>query len=286
MPGPNPNDPPMTNNPPKVGLQILLLAVTLLTTIWAGALHLGIDLLQQPSAWIAGLPYALALLAVLGVHEMGHYLMARRRGVEVSLPYFIPAPSSLGTFGAFIRISGTIPTRATYFDVGIAGPLAGLVIALGALYFGLRWEQTMMAAGHGLVPASSLLLAGIYHLALHGDVTTAVQVGPVAYAGWLGLIVTALNLLPVGQLDGGHIAYAMLGRTLARRVSIGFVVALVAGGLLLRSHLWIWGLIAWLLAGTDHPPAVDDQAPVGMGRKLLGAGALVLLMAILIPLPR
>ena len=111
----------------------LLLVATLLTTTWAGALHQGVNLLTRPGEWMRGLPYSLALLAVLGVHEMGHYFMARRRNVDVSLPYFIPAPIWLGTFGAFIKMRGPIRNRASYFDVGIAGPLAGLVVALAAI---------------------------------------------------------------------------------------------------------------------------------------------------------
>ena len=192
-----------------------LFVATLLTTTWAGASHRGVDVLKRPSEWMVGFPYALALLTILGIHEMGHYLVARRRGVAVSLPYFIPVPSYLGTFGAFIRMEGSVRDRAAYFDVAIAGPLAGLVAAVVALWVGLPGS----AAGpeHGMVPDSSLLFAGVYRLVTGSLPAGSVQLGAVAFAGWLGLIVTALNLAPVEQLDGGHIAYALLGRRGASR---------------------------------------------------------------------
>lgn len=266
-------------------LQLVLLGATLLTTIRAGALHQGQNLLKTPAAWPLGLPYALALLAILAVHEMGHYVMARRRRVRASLPYFIPAPIWLGTFGAFIRLDGPVRNRAAYFDVGIAGPLAGLLVALAALFFGFRYETAVMAHDHGLWPGSSLLMAGVFTLAGGADLSAPLQLGPVGFAGWLGLIVTGLNLLPVGQLDGGHVAYAVLGRRVARRVSFAFIGLLVVGGLLAGSHLWMWGLFAWLIAGTEHPPAGDDETGVGNARILLSFLGAVVLLLILIPVP-
>lgn len=263
----------------------VLLLATLATTTWAGALHQGINILTRPGEWTRGLPYALALLAVLGVHEMGHYLMARRRGVHVSLPYFIPAPFWLGTFGAFIKMRGPIRDRATYFDVGIAGPLAGLVVAIAAMYLGMLFERPTAVAGHGLSPASSYLFALVHLLTGGTDLAAPVELGPVAFAGWLGLFVTALNLMPVGQLDGGHIAYAVLGPAAARRLSLGVVLLLVGGGLVLGSLLLMWGLVVWLIAGLGHPPAADMAAPPGRVRALLAALSAVLLLAILLPLP-
>ncbi len=211
--------------------------------------------------------------------------MARRLGVRVSLPYFIPAPIWLGTFGAFIKMGGPIRTRSSYFDVGIAGPLAGLVVALAALYFGMILERPDLASGQGLAPASSYLFAGIYRLAGGSDITATVQLGPIAFAGWLGLMVTALNLAPVGQLDGGHIAYGALGPRVARRLSFIVIALLVGGWLLLGSHFWTWGLLIWWIAGTTHPPAVYDYIPLSGRRKLLAAATLVLLLAILLPVP-
>lgn len=263
-----------------------LFLATLATSTWAGALHQGVNLLAEPSRWPAGLPYALALLAILGIHELGHYVVAKRSGVRVSLPYFIPAPIWLGTFGAFIRMDGPIRNRSSYFDVGIAGPLAGLVVALAAFFFGLVLEPPEAAMGHGLTPASSYLFAGIYRLAGGADPSATVQLGPVAFAGWLGLMITALNLLPVGQLDGGHVAYGVLGPRSANSLSVIVVGLLVVGGLLARSHLLMWGLFVWFVAGTTHPVARDEATPVGGGRVVLALGALALLLSILLPVAR
>ena len=267
----------------RPGLSALLLLATLGTTVWAGATYHGMEPGGQASQWLAGLPYALALLTILGIHEMGHYLMARRRGVPVSPPYFIPAPGFLGTFGAFIRMGGPIRTRAEYFDVAVAGPLAGLIVALLAVYTGVALGSPSF--GHGMAPNSSALFYGVYLLA--GGEPTAAQValGPVGFAGWLGLVVTALNLAPVGQLDGGHIAYAVLGRRRAAGLSAAVFGLLIAGGLLYSPHWLMWALIVWVISGAGHPPARNELLPVGNGRIAVAALAFVLLLAIVLPWP-
>lgn len=261
----------------------LLLGATLLTTTWAGALHRGVNLLQEPARWTVGLPYAVALVVILGIHEMGHYLVARRRGVSVSLPYFIPVPTYLGTFGAFIRMAGPVPDRAAYFDVAIAGPLAGLVAAIIALLVGL--PGSIVATAHGVAPSSSLLLAGLYRVVNGALPQGPVQLGAIAFAGWLGLIVTALNLIPVGQLDGGHIAYALFGRRGAARLGQVIVGLLLIGGLLYWPHLVMWAVFIWLFAGLGHPPAQDEANPLSRGRKGLAVVTLALLLAIVVPWP-
>lgn len=168
--------------------------------------------------------------------------------------------------------------------MGIAGPLAGLVVAIAAMYLGMLFERPTAVAGHGLSPASYLF--ALVHLLTGGtDLGAPVELGPVAFAGWLGLFVTALNLMPVGQLDGGHIAYAVLGPAAARRLSVGVVLLLVGGGLVLGSHLLMWGLVVWLIAGLGHPPAADMAAPPGRSRALLAALSALLLLAILLPVP-
>jgi membrane-associated protease RseP (regulator of RpoE activity) len=262
---------------------ILLLGATLATTVWAGAFHLGIDLLARPGRWTAGAPYALALLTILCIHEMGHYFVARRRGIDVSLPYFLPAPGYLGTFGAFIRMQGIVRDRASYFDVAVAGPLAGFVAALVALVIGLRGEA---AAPHGgVVPASSALFAGVYSLVTDGSLRESVVLGPLAFAGYLGFVVTALNLAPIGQLDGGHIAYALLGRRRAEILATTIIASMAIVGFLYARHWLMWALIAWLIAGRSHPAALDEARPVGAGRALLGGLAALILLAIVLPWP-
>ena len=263
--------------------QLLLLLLTLATTTWAGALHQGVNLFAEPARWPLGIPYALALMGILGIHELGHYVVARRRGVHVTLPYFIPAPVYLGTFGAFIRMRGIVRNRSTYFDIAVAGPLAGLAAAIVALAVGLPGEIT--GAHGGMQPASSALFAGLYLLAVGGSPHDPVVLGPIAFAGWLGLVVTALNLIPLGQLDGGHIAYAVLGRRRAAVLGKVVLALMVAAGVLYSRHWLLWALIAWLVAGQGHLRAVDDDAPVGRGRMLLGWGTLALLLAIVLPWP-
>lgn len=262
---------------------LLLFVATIATTSWAGAAHLGVNLLDEPGRWRMGAPYAGALLAILGVHELGHYIVGRRRGIQVSLPYFIPAPVYLGTFGAFIQMRGPVRDRATYFDVAIAGPLAGLVVAIIALALGLGAPAT--APHGGLVPASSALFAGIYKLVGGGLLSQRIVLGPLAFAGYLGLVITALNLAPIGQLDGGHVAYALLGRRRAAVLATTVIWLLVVAGVFVSRHYLMWALIAWFVAGSSHPRAVDEAAPIGKGRVLLGWAALVLLLAIIIPVP-
>jgi membrane-associated protease RseP (regulator of RpoE activity) len=173
--------------------------------------------------------------------------------------------------------------RAAYFDVAVAGPLAGLVAAVIALFIGLPGEAAEPA--HGMAPSASLLMAGIYRIAAGSPPKGPVQLGAVAFAGWLGLVVTALNLVPVGQLDGGHLAYAVFGRRGADLLGKLIVGLLLVGGLLYNRHLLMWALIIWLFAGVGHPPAEDDVTPLSPGRKALAALTLLLLIGIVVPWP-
>ena len=262
---------------------VLLLVATLVTTTWAGAAHVGIDLIAQPRRWPVGLPYSLALLAILGIHELGHYIVGRRRGIEVTPPYFIPAPTFLGTFGAFIQMRGEVRDRASYFDVAIAGPLAGLIAAVVAILVGLAGQATVTHGG--MVPASSALFAGLYTLAGGTAPRQPVLLGPLAFAGYLGLLITALNLAPIGQLDGGHIAYGLLGARRAKLLANVVIALMVIGGLVYSGHWLMWAIIAWIVAGTGHPRAVDEDAGIGPIRVALGSAALAILVAIVAPWP-
>lgn len=268
-------------------VNILLFLATAATTVWAGALHQGVNLLRDPAQFMAGVPYALALLGILAVHEFGHYFMGKRYGVDVTLPYFIPVPMGLGTFGAFIQIKSLIKSRRAVFDIGIAGPLAGLAVALPALYFGLQDAAAMPAGSSmGVHAGSSILLALMYQLANGGDAGAAViRLSPVAFAGWIGLFITALNLLPVGQLDGGHIAYGLFGQRRARRISVGALLLMLALGLTVWPGLLMWAFLIALIAGFSHLPALDDVTPPDAKRFVLGAVALALLLLIVVPLP-
>lgn len=274
-------------------LHLLLLLLTLATTTWAGALHAGVDLLREPGRFTAGLPYSLTLLLILGAHELGHYFAARAHGMRVTLPYFIPVPFGLGTFGAFIRLKSPAQDRRALFDMAVAGPLAGLVFALPALWVGLQ-HSTVLPPGEppsgmhgGAGVGSSVLLALTAKLAL-GDALAEghrLLLHPLAFAGWLGLLVTALNLLPIGQLDGGHIADAMLGRVRGAALGTAALFALVFLGLFVWSGLLTWALIVYFLAGGKGMPPLNGITRLDAGRFALGVFAFALLFLILAPVP-
>lgn len=283
--GPAPATATRSNRATRPYVNLILLGATLVTTTWAGALHAGTDLLAQPGRWLDGVPYALALLLILGIHEMGHYLLGRMRRVDVSLPYFIPAPFFLGTFGAFIRMRGEVRDRNAYFDIGVAGPLAGVVVAVVAVLVGVSSGTTGGVGNHGMVPDSSLLFGALYRMAGGANPDAPVSLGPVAFAGWLGLLITALNLIPVGQLDGGHVTYAVLGRAWSRvvgRIAIGTMLVL---GLLFSYHWLMWGLFVWVLAGTDHAPSRNELTRLTGGRAAVAGVTLLLFLSIILPWP-
>jgi len=270
----------------RLGVPLLLLVATLITTTWAGALHQGVDLWQEPARFAVGLPYSLALMAILLIHELGHYVAGRLHGINVTLPYFIPVPMGLGTFGAFIQIRGAIADRRKLFDVGVAGPLAGLVIALPALYFGLKGAEAV-PAGPGVNLSGSVLLAWLYSVT-NGSLVRpdhVVALTPLGFAGWLGLLVTALNLIPVGQLDGGHVAYALFGRRRAENLGWVAFFLLLALGIFYWSGWLTWAILIFFLGGVKHEPALNELPAPGWERRAIGAFAFVLLFLIMAPVP-
>jgi membrane-associated protease RseP (regulator of RpoE activity) len=284
---------PIVVEKPKWRVHLLLFLLTLLTTTWAGALHAGVNLLQEPGRIAVGFPYSLGLMLILGAHELGHYFTARRHGIWVTPPYFIPAPFALGTFGAFIRIKSLSPDRRATFDVAVAGPLAGLVFAIPALLIGLRQsrmviESTSPEIVHtGMQIGSSFLMAIMAKLALGASTLAGHRLilHPLAFAGWLGLLVTALNLLPIGQLDGGHIAHAMFGARRGHAISVGGLMTLFALALFVWPGLMMWALVVWFIAGDRDAPPLNDVTPLNTGRRVLGWLVFVILAAILIPVP-
>ncbi len=241
---PQPASPPL----PKVRTNILLFAATVLTTMMAGALHKGVDPFASIWNLLQGLPFSAALLSILLAHEMGHYLTSRAHKVQASLPYFIPMPTFIGTMGAIIRMRTVVRDRRVLFDIGIAGPLAGMVVAIPVTIIGLLYSQVIDISSPtaGITLGDSLLFSAFTRL-IFGSLpeTKTVLLHPVAFAGWLGFFVTSLNLIPIGQLDGGHVAYGMLGprhRTLSR----GFFFCLLLWGLhsvysdLFNPWEWLW----------------------------------------------
>ena len=278
---------------PKWGVHLLLFVLTLITTTWAGALHAGVNLIKEPSRIGVGLPYSFGLMLILGAHELGHYFAARWHGIRVTPPFFIPVPFALGTFGAFIKLKSLAPDRRASFDVAVAGPLAGLIFAIPALLIGLQYSRVVAGNASadmlhtGVQVGSSFLLAILAKIALGVDTIEGDQLmlHPLAFAGWLGLFVTALNLLPIGQLDGGHMAHALFGAKRGHAISVGALITLFALALFVWPGLMMWAWIVWFIAGTRDAPPLNDVTPLDPGRRALGWFAFLLLAAIMIPVP-
>src|SRR5574337_389102 len=268
-------------------VNITLLLATLVTTVFVGAANRGANPFADPSSLTQGLPFAVTLLLILGVHELGHYFTARRYGITVTLPYFIPAPVGLGTFGAFIKMKSPVTDRRALFDVGIAGPLAGLCVALPAIVVGLHWSKLITAgsAGHAGIALGTPLMFSLLQWLTLGPVPEGgdVLLHPVAFAGWIGLFVTALNLLPIGQLDGGHIAYALVGRH-HRKVAITTLFVLIGMGIAYWPGWLFWASIS-LILGLKHPPPLNDVTRLDHRRRLVGFASLLLLLSVITPAP-
>ena len=284
----------IARKPVRPWLHWLLFGLTVITTTWAGAGHQGVDLAQEPGRFTVGLPYSIGLLLILGVHELGHFFMARRHAMDVTPPYFIPVPFGLGTFGAFIQMRSSPANREALFDVAVAGPLAGLVIAVPALLLGLQ-SSSITAGGddtlshgflHGATVGSSILFTVLTKISL-GDAAqygALVHLSPLAFAGWLGLFITALNLLPVGQLDGGHITRAMFGSRVGVAISSVAMWSLFLLALFVWPGLMMWALIVFFIAGRGAPP-LNDVTPLDASRMVVGYFAMLILILILAPMP-
>ena len=271
----------------KLWLHILLFLLTLVTTTMAGALQNGVNPISDPWHISSGLPFAITLMTILLVHEMGHYLVARYHGVKATLPYFIPAPSFIGTFGAFIKMDSPPPDRRSLFDVAAAGPLAGLALAVPAVIVGLQLSVVSPddGVGGGISLGSSLLLSFLSQitLGLLPDEANVIM-HPIGFAGWIGLFVTALNLLPVGQLDGGHVVYALFGQRHIWVSRLALVLILTLGLMRWWDGWLIWGVLL-LFLGVRHPPPLDPYTPLDLKRKIMAWVTLAILVVTFIPAP-
>ncbi len=234
------------------------------------------------SVWAAGTFFSVSLLLILGSHEFGHYFLALYHRMKATLPYFIPAPliSPIGTLGAFIQMKTPIPNRVALFDVGIAGPLAGFVVALPLTILGMHISDLepihLDEMVGGFILGESLLFKGLswlfsppvpegFDVALH----------PMTYAGWVGFLITALNLLPVGQLDGGHIIYAMFPRSHPKLARVVLAAMVIAG--LTYFHGWlVWVFLIVFVIRVDHPPTRNDAMELGSFRMFLGYLAILI----------
>jgi len=280
---------PPAAEPIRWRLALALFGVTLLTTLLAGALQRGGDPFHRPADLVLGIPFSFTLMTILLVHEMGHYLTARRHGVAVTLPYFIPMPVSfIGTMGAFIRIRQQIPTKRALIDIGASGPLAGFVVAIVAVAVGIPLSEPVAAGAPGLTGGlklgDSLIFMGLVKLfGVPVPEGSDLLLHPAAFAGWVGLFVTCLNLLPVGQLDGGHVAYAVWGRR-QKVISRVVVAALVVAGVVGWTGWLVWGGLIFVL-GTGHPPTLDEYRPLDPARRRLGWLSLVVFVLTFTPTP-
>ncbi len=237
-------------------------------------IHIVLFILTVISTWMTGgLSYAISIILILLGHELGHYFMSRKHGMRATLPFFLPFPlSPFGTLGAVIRMEGLLASRKAIFDTGVAGPLTSLILSIPAIAIGLKCSTlipTSQIKEGALHLADPFLFSFIQRLVL-GEVPENVDVmlHPIGYAGWVGLFVTALNLFPVGQLDGGHIAYALFGR----RSRLIFLIAIAAMGFITIFYNpgWILLLILMILFGFRHPMPLDDQTPLDGKRKAIG----------------
>lgn len=325
MPSPSPEDdlapyyipPPLP--PPRrdrVRVHYLLFALTVITTTLVGAenyamfsigltrllamsdgerLAWAAQLLTKPSYYLNGFWQSATVLAILGCHEMGHYVVALRYGVDVSRPFFIPfmvpgLANLVGTLGAFIRIRSRIPTKIALFDIGIAGPIAGFLVAVPALFIGLwlsRLERLPDDAS-SLIELGEPLLFQFASFVIWGPLPEGftISMHPMALGAWFGLLATALNLFPISQLDGGHISYAVLGR---RSTWLTYVMIAIAIGLTFVSLSWVvWtALLVIMIAilGPHHPPTSDEHEPLDTGRLILAGVALLMLLVCFTPAP-
>jgi len=272
----------------RTQVNLILLLVTVLTTTffggaWNWADYSGQPFLSAESIGFGGLFFTLPLLTILGSHEMGHYLVAKRYKVQASLPFFLPSVPPLGTFGAFISMRDPIPNRRALLDIGVSGPLVGFAIAIPVTLAGLALSAASPASGLTLAgEAQPSLLFRALSLFFPLPDTLLTHPHPLAFAGWVGLFVTAINLLPAGQLDGGHVARALLG---SRQLYLSWSAILILFGLSLFYPGWfLFGFLIFIL-GVRHPPPLNDLTRLDPRRKLIGIAAVVILIVTFVPQP-
>ena len=265
----------------RVFLPLALFLATCASTFWVGTTS-WLQIFYEPGyhssavfdLWRQGLVYMLAVMGILLAHEMGHFLVALRNGVPASLPYFIPVPIfPFGTMGAVIGMQGSKADRRQLFDLGLAGPLAGLAVCIGVLWIGVLQLDPSPTAGRDITFHHPLLLQimiGGLRPELQNAASLSVgQFNPCLMAGWVGLLVTGLNMLPISQLDGGHVSYALLGRRahlLARLLLICAILFVIIG----EQYNWVLMVVLVTLLGTDHPRTSDDAAKLGRVRTMIG----------------
>jgi len=268
-------------------VHVLLFLATVVTTLMCGMLNEGVNPIVHPEQFYRGLPYAGTLLTILFCHEMGHYITARYYGMDVTLPYFIPGlPFLLGTFGAVIRMKSPPQHRRALLYVGAAGPIAGFCVALPAIIYAYATSTVVpVSTGTGGLQLAEPLLLQIIGYFVVGPLPSGMSlaVNSVGLAAWFGLLVTMLNLLPMGQLDGGHIIYALLGRR-ARYISWAMIGALLVLGLGWWPTWILWAFLGWL-SGRRQPSVLDQYAPLNPFSLVIAGIALAIFILCFMPVP-
>ncbi len=287
----------------RTWLNILLFAATVfsaffvgiswsLSYLYAESISRGEELAISPKIFLdpdvisLSLIYAAVLIAILLAHEMGHYLTCRYYRIDATLPFFIPAPTLIGTMGAFIKIKSPITRKHQLFDIGAAGPLAGFVLALPAIFYGISLSKIVPAlpSEGSILFGDSLLVKQAVVLFLKDiPVGYDIVVHPIAFAGWVGILVTALNLFPIGQLDGGHILYAFLGRK-SRKLAPWILIAFIVMGIFFWVGWFVWAILITFL-GFKHPPVLDEGSQMSQGRIILGIAIIIIFIISFIPEP-
>ncbi|MCB1195500.1 site-2 protease family protein [bacterium] len=275
----------------KYTLHLILFVITLFTTTLAGATMSG-QLPRQPNFlhllsphfFFKGLSFSIPLMIILLTHEMGHYIASRIHRVSATLPYFIPAPTFIGTFGAFIKMKSPILDKKALMDIGAAGPIAGFILSIPCVIIGLQLSRIVPDSGlHSVRIGTSLLIEFLAFL--FGKTPPQgfdIVIHPIGFAGWIGLFVTSLNLIPIGQLDGGHIAYAMLGKKY-ERMSTVIIFTLLGLSFFWKGWL-VWAIII-IFMGKKHPPAINSRSPLDTRRNWLGIVMLIIFIITFIPVP-
>ncbi|MGB9824450.1 MAG: site-2 protease family protein [Candidatus Hydrothermia bacterium] len=266
-------------------MPLILFLLTLFTTLVAGALQQGYVPWQNWRYLFKGLPFSISLLLILGLHELGHYIVSRKSGVASTLPHFIPAPNPLlGTLGAFIRIKSPITDRKALIRIGAAGPIMSFLTSIPVTIIGLSLSK-VMEYKEGLIALGNPLIFQLLSYATVGKVpqNQALVLHPMAFAGWIGFFVTALNLLPVGQLDGGHILFGILGKKAHNIISRVITLILIPLGFL-WSGWWVWGILLIIL-GTRHPEPLYSEEKLPLSCNVLSALSLIIFILCFTPTP-
>lgn len=269
---------PIVQKKEKVWINVVLVILTIFTTMFAGAMMYGVspsEIFTNPFRLLEGLPFSAAIMFVLGSHEMGHYIMAKLHGMNTTLPYFIPFPSIIGTMGAIIKHKDPMPNRKVLFDIGVSGPIVGLMASIIVIIIGLllppieavvEAERPILQLGIPLLFMAISELMGANALFMH----------PISFAGWVGLLITFLNLMPVGQLDGGHMLRAMIGEKSKYVFKLVPIILFLLGGFVSfimekSGGIWFfWSVFLVLFAFAGHPEPLDDDTKLDKKRILIG----------------